>query len=194
MSKILDTEQSLNVHTLGCDENHKHTTPRCCDGACRCKVQSEFPPDSRPEFPPDSKPTNPKDVVGGTKVPMGLMPDTVRVAGAMAFLEGALKYGRYNWRVAGVRASIYKDAFERHWCAWWNGEDIDPDSGLPHLWKALACLSILIDAQVSGKLTDDRPPIADLADMIRKQEPNISFLKKHYEDRKPHQYTIEDSK
>ena len=38
------------------------------------------------------------------------------------------------------------------------GEDIDPDSGLPHIVKCLASLVVLRDAQINGKLTDDRPP------------------------------------
>lgn len=113
-----------------------------------------------------SKPTNPKDSEGMKRVPLSLFPQTAIIAGAMAFLEGHLKYRKYNWRDAGVRSSIYGDALLRHVFAWWNGQDIDEKSGLPHLWKALACLAILIDSQVMGKLTDDRPPPAPVQDMI----------------------------
>jgi hypothetical protein len=61
-----------------------------------------------------TKPTNPKDAIGTEKLPMHLIPGSAKATMALAFLEGALKYGKYNWRVAGVRASIYLDAMERH--------------------------------------------------------------------------------
>ena len=101
-----------------------------------------------------------------TRVPIGLFPQTAVIAGSMAFLEGHLKYRQYNWRDAGVRASVYHDALQRHTMAWWNGEDIDKASGLPHLWKALACLAILIDSDQVGNLTDDRPTPAPVQPMI----------------------------
>ena len=73
-------------------------------------------------------------------------------------LEGARKYGRHNYRVAGVRASVYYDAFFRHLGAWWEGEDIDEDSGLNHLTKAMACLVVIRDSMIRGNWIDDRPP------------------------------------
>ena len=41
---------------------------------------------------------------------------------------------------------------------WWEGADIDPDSGLSHITKALACLVVLRDAMLLDKWVDDRPP------------------------------------
>lgn len=141
----------------------------------------------------DAKDTNPKDIVGSGKVPLELFPDTAHVAGAMAFLEGAVKYGRYNWRVAGVRASIYRAALDRHMKSWWNGKDIDPDSNLPHLWKALACIAILIDASEAGKMVDDRPPSVDVEHMMMELQDVVEEIKDRYSDRNPYQYTIEDN-
>lgn len=106
----------------------------------------------------NKKPTNPKDAIGSKKVAVHHVPQHVLQKASLAMLEGAIKYGSYNYRVAGVRASIYYDAFMRHMQAWWEGQDTDPDSGLPHLWKALACLVILEDAKTNGMLNDDRPP------------------------------------
>lgn len=106
-----------------------------------------------------TKPTNPKDAVGSTKPPLSTIPGTVLMELGTAMLEGALKYGRHNYRVAGVRSSIYYDATMRHLIAWWEGEDIDPDSGLSHITKAIASLVVLRDAQLCGKIEwDDRPP------------------------------------
>lgn len=146
------------------------------------------------EGPPadGKKASNPKDIIGAGKAPLELVPDTLRVAASMAFLEGALKYGRFNWRLAGVRASIYKAALDRHMASWWNGEDIDAQSGLPHLWKAAACIAILIDSKEAGKLTDDRPPALDLTAMIDGLERDIARLKALHADKSPHQCTIAD--
>lgn len=81
------------------------------------------------------------------------------VAGVgLAMLEGALKYGRHNYRSIGVRSSVYFDANLRHVVRWWEGEDIDPDSGLHHIDKAIASLVVLRDAIYLGNLKDDRPP------------------------------------
>lgn len=46
----------------------------------------------------ETKPTNPKDIIGCNKIPMHLWPETATMLGAMALLDGMLKYGRSNWR------------------------------------------------------------------------------------------------
>lgn len=113
---------------------------------------------SQPKQPENSKPTNPKDAVGVAKAPLSTVPANVLAETGVAMLEGALKYGRHNYRQAGVRASVYYDALMRHIMAWWEGEDIDPDSGIPHIVKAIATLVVLRDADFRGMLEDDRPP------------------------------------
>lgn len=107
-----------------------------------------------------SKPTNPKDAVGIKKAPITTVPLTVVAELGIGMLEGARKYGRHNYRVDGVRASVYVDATWRHLAKWWEGEDIDPDSGLSHITKALASLAVLRDAMINNKFHDDRPPKA----------------------------------
>jgi hypothetical protein len=105
-----------------------------------------------------SKPTNPKDAVGVKKVPYSTVPGNVITEVAAAMAEGALKYGRHNYRGVGVRASVYYDATLRHLISWWEGEDIDPDSGLSHITKAITSMVVLRDAMLQGKCEDDRPP------------------------------------
>lgn len=107
---------------------------------------------------PTAKDTNPKDAVGIKKAPSSVVPRAVVQETGLAMLEGALKYGRHNYRVAGVRASVYFDAANRHLDLWWEGQDIDPDSGLPHITKAIACLTVIRDAVMNDKWVDDRPP------------------------------------
>lgn len=135
---------------------------------------------------------NPKDAVAGTRVPIGLFPDTAVIAGAMAFVEGAVKYGRYNWRIAGVSAFVYHNAARRHLAAWFNGEDIDEKSHLNHLWKALACISILIDGIMVGKMIDDRPPRAPVEGMIEALEAHVARIIADHADKQPRQWKIQD--
>lgn len=104
------------------------------------------------------KDTNPKDAVGIRKAPMSAVPAEVLLELGLAMMEGARKYGRHNYRIAGVRASVYYDAAMRHLMAWWEGEDIDPDSGISHLVKAMACLCVIRDATINNNWVDDRPP------------------------------------
>ena len=105
------------------------------------------------------KDTNPKDAVGTKKPTMSTVPAPVLMELGIAMLEGALKYGRHNYRNAGVRSSVYYDAAMRHLMRWWEGEDIDPDSGISHITKAIASLVVLRDAQMTNHVAfDDRPP------------------------------------
>lgn len=142
---------------------------------------------------PEVKDTNPKDAIGSTKLPMHLIPGSAKAWLALAFLEGALKYGKYNWRVAGVRASIYLDAMERHLEKYKNGEWDDAKTGVPHLASIMACAAIILDAENVGKLTDDRPPKGDESDLIDSLIESVGYLQDLYVNETPHQYTIEDS-
>lgn len=141
---------------------------------------------------PESKDTNPKDAVGATKLPIGLVPSTGINLAAVAFLEGAMKYGRYNWRAAGVQASIYYDAAMRHLEKYWNGEECDLKTGVPHLASAIASIMIIADAKVCGKLTDDRPPKAEIDKQIRDLEVIARLVREQFASHKPHQWTIND--
>lgn len=104
------------------------------------------------------KPTNPKDAFGIKKASLSCVSSPVLMELGVAMQEGACKYGRHNYRVIGVRGSVYYDATMRHMMSWWEGEDIDPDSGLSHITKAIASLVVLRDAMIQGKFSDDRPP------------------------------------
>jgi hypothetical protein len=105
-----------------------------------------------------SKPTNPKDAIGIRKAPLSVVPMGVVAELGVAMLEGASKYGRHNYRGVGVRASVYFDATMRHLIDWWEGADLDPDSGMSHITKAIASLTVLRDSQMQDKCEDDRPP------------------------------------
>jgi hypothetical protein len=139
------------------------------------------------------KPSNPKDVIGSDKLPLHLWPASATIFGTLGLLDGMCKYGRSNWRHAGVRSSIYVDACKRHLDAWFEGEDNADDSGVPHLAHALACLAILVDAQSTGKLVDDRQTRGEgYQKLIEQYTPLVKKIKNNHKDKFPKHYTIED--
>jgi len=104
---------------------------------------------------------NPKTPYGERKPKISSTPvRAIREMGEV-FELGAKKYGRYNWRIHQVAATVYYDAAWRHLTAWFEGEDIDPESGVSHLAHAMACMAILLDAGHEGNLTDNRLDAAD---------------------------------
>jgi hypothetical protein len=106
---------------------------------------------------PGAKPSNPKYALGVKKVPLHCIPSGPVLEMGLAMMEGGRKYGTHNYRAIGVRTSTYYDAVMRHLIAWWEGEDIDPDSGIHHVVKAMACLLVLRDSMLMGNCEDDRP-------------------------------------
>lgn len=136
---------------------------------------------------------NPKDSIGSTKLPIHLWPATATVMGCVGMLEGREKYGRSNFRAVGIRASIYVDACKRHLDAWFEGEECAPDSGVPHLANALACLAIIVDAQAAGKLTDDRQVGGGYRELVEALTPHVARLQKLHADKRPKHYTIQDT-
>lgn len=141
----------------------------------------------------DHKPTNPKDSIGSNKLPLHLVPPSAKAYCALGLLEGACKYGRANWRNAGVRASIYYDAAARHLDAWFEGQTNDPKTGIPHLANAIACLAILIDATEARMLIDDRNiegGYGETRDWVNEEVPRIKAL---FADHNPHHFTIGDN-
>lgn len=136
----------------------------------------------------DEKLSNPKDMVGVRKAPMSTVPATVLAEIGVAMLEGASKYGRHNYRAVGVRGSVYYDGVMRHLMAWWEGEDIDPDSGMSHVTKAITSLVVLRDAMMQRKFTDDRPPRA--LPFYPALNAGAADIIDRYADRNPVHYTI----
>jgi hypothetical protein len=143
------------------------------------------------------KPSNPKDALTslGGKLDLSLFPPSAKAYGALALTEGAIKYGRNNWRACGVRATVYKAALERHLDKWFEGEACDQQTGVPHLANALACLAILIDATESGLLTDDRNyPGGDYPALLERFSPKVLHLHHIFGDKTPTHYTRETPK
>lgn len=142
-----------------------------------------------------SKETNPKDAVGVRKWrQFTTVPLTVVAEVGAAMLEGARKYGRHNYRVAGVRSSVYIDAAMGHLMQYWEGEDIDADSGLHHVVKAMASLAVLRDAMLQDMLADDRPPKAKLDKVRDELQKTVEEIMDRWPDAVPPYTATEPSK
>lgn len=76
------------------------------------------------------------------KPPITLLDRDFLEGTAQVMRFGAEKYGRYNW-CGGISHTRLADAAMRHLIAWASGEDLDPESGLPHIDHASASLNML---------------------------------------------------
>lgn len=113
---------------------------------------------SSKRYPEDGeKESNPKYSEGCKKASLHCIPCGPLFELGLAMFEGSRKYGRHNYRAVGGRASTYYDAAIGHIMDWWEGEEIDPDSGVHHLIKAMACLLVVRDSMLMGNFNDDRP-------------------------------------
>lgn len=76
----------------------------------------------------------------------GLIPIEALAAVARHYGVGAKKYAAHNWR-KGYEWSKSYDALQRHATAFWSGEDIDEETGSPHMaavaFHALALITFM---------------------------------------------------
>lgn len=100
---------------------------------------------------------NPKELAGSRKPAVwSVMPRWIVLLVGRVMAVGAAKYGAFNYRDSSISASTYQDAMERHGQLWFDGEDNDPETGVSHLASIMASCALLLDAQATGKLDDDR--------------------------------------
>jgi hypothetical protein len=122
----------------------------------------------------DTKGANPKDLLGVKKVSISKFPAAGLIHGAHAMMDGARKYSAYNWREKKVIASIYVDAAQRHLLSWFDeSQECAIDSGVHHLGHAIACCAILLDAQETGNLVDDRPVPGKASEILERLSEQI---------------------
>jgi hypothetical protein len=125
---------------------------------------------------------NPKDLIGRTKAPLTLVPAALPIITSVVMRLGAKKYGPYNWRLNKVLRTVYLEAAMRHILSALDGEDVDPESGVPHEAHAAACMGIVLDALVTGNLVDDRPTpgaaakLLGILQAVDKSNGELSFL------------------
>lgn len=84
-----------------------------------------------------------------------LLPPGSILGASAVFAFGARKYSPWNWR-GGIQVSRLLAATLRHLFAFSAGNDLDPESGLPHLDHALCSLMMLRDTWHDRPDLDDR--------------------------------------
>ena len=89
------------------------------------------------------------------KARVDLIPARALLDVGMIFTHGAQKYGDRNWQ-EGIEFSRLFGAAQRHLLLWKSGEDIDTDSGLPHLAHALTNLFMIAGLAETHPECDDR--------------------------------------
>lgn len=112
----------------------------------------------------DNKPTEGKKF-DQNKPDLSLIPSEFSAEVARAFMHGEKKYGRYNY-LNGMEWSRIVAALKRHVDAFWDGEDLDSESGYSHLGHAGACLAMLMVYKNRNLGTDNRykPTVAQTND------------------------------
>jgi len=100
--------------------------------------------------------SNPKTVAALNKPRLSDVPPVALFALGAAMSDGADKYGKFNWRDTEASASVFYDAMMRHLTDWYNGEDYADDSKIHHLGHLMASCAIVLDAELHGKLKDNR--------------------------------------
>jgi hypothetical protein len=73
----------------------------------------------------------------------------------LIYTFGANKYADHNWRKGMAWSRIF-GAIMRHLWAFWRGEDLDPESGLPHVAHACWGCFTLLEFMQTRKTLDDR--------------------------------------
>ena len=91
------------------------------------------------------------------KVDISLIPPEYLEEFARVFMYGTKKYSRDNWRKGMKWSRMYSSAM-RHIIAFWKGEELDVESGLPHLVQAAWNLMALhwYTQHVTLRALDDR--------------------------------------
>lgn len=86
---------------------------------------------------------------------MDLIPMDVLLDVAKVLSFGAIKYSPWNWTL-GMDYSRVQAAMLRHYAAWQSGQNLDPETNLPHLAHMTCCLIFLQYYSNNGVGNDDR--------------------------------------
>ena len=90
------------------------------------------------------------------KARFDLIPPKVLIDLADIYTYGAEKYEDRNWEKGMAYSRVY-GAVQRHLNAYWGGQDLDEESGLPHLMHAAFGLFALQQFATTHPELDDRP-------------------------------------
>lgn len=91
----------------------------------------------------------------GGKPPLNLLSNIAQRATAEVLAFGARKYEAHNWR-KGIELSRLLAGAMRHLNAFNDGEDLDPESKLPHIDHAACCVMFVQELWRTQPAMDDR--------------------------------------
>ncbi len=91
----------------------------------------------------------------GDKLQFNLIPPGPLAEVARVFMAGAKKYSAHNWR-KGMAYSRVLDSMMRHIHAFREGQDNDPETGLPHMAHVVCNAMFLLEYAKTHPECDDR--------------------------------------
>lgn len=148
-----------------CCATCKYSAVQPCDELCAsCRDYYPFwePREAKPAWPPDDPETYAPLPPAETPVSHDLKHDNAEAKPKpfllaleeywKVALHGAKKYAPNNCLVNVTAADMkhYEEALWRHWQLRRQGEEIDPDSGLPHLAHMAWCALYLLEMEKRG--------------------------------------------
>lgn len=90
------------------------------------------------------------------KAPFDMIPPIALLEEARAFGYSDAKSARDYWEQEVVKFSEIYSEMQQHLLSWYNGEDIDPSSGCPHIANLRKCTAKILYLISKGKYIDDR--------------------------------------
>ncbi len=88
---------------------------------------------------------------------------------------GSRKYAAWDW-AKGMEYSRLQGAALRHLFAFQGGENLDPETGLPHLAHALCCVMFLLGMTQRHPEMDDRCPLPSKLNPLRAGDGDRRFM------------------
>lgn len=113
--------------------------------------------------PTQSAPVPSTGKYDSAKPRVGLHPPGSILGASYGMTFGAIKYASHMWSTQGVEFESLINAAFRHVLFYSIGEELDPESKLPHLWHAQDCIAMLNDTALLHPEKDNRfkwPPEA----------------------------------
>jgi len=114
-------------------------------------INYDYEPTSLPPYV--DKTVGRKDDTG--KLRYDLIPPEALEELAKVLTFGATKYDDRNWE-KGMNWGRVFGAAMRHMWSWWNGKNVDVETGYSHLSHALTCIAFLITYEKRKAGVDDR--------------------------------------
>lgn len=114
------------------------------------------------------------------KIRMDLVPQDALMMIAAVFTYGAIKYDEWNW-VKGMRVGRIMAALDRHKAAFLLGEELDDESGLPHLAHMGCCVMMLLSSMLRDRHEEDRHKaldgLAEVLELFRNMKNPVDTVK-----------------